>query len=182
MHKKISFFYILYFRCRSPNIFFGTELTQQAIKQSKNTTSKAFFKVGTMHEVESVIKNRVEDINTNEVLLAFDVDMTLIHPAHRQHILSLLLNTVTNIRLFGKIFKGSTKNGLYAHEQPSARACRNRSVKNGRACQLKGIKTIAFTATFTGKLGEIQSVEESRYKQLKTLDSILAKALKTTPM
>ena len=119
-----------------------------------------------MQEVQLYVEKKIAPFAKEDVLCALDIDLTLLQPDHPAFFIP---NVRKHIRTYRKIEKpyshlDKTLPFVYSflHEQ--------RLVDNHVYDLLKvlnGIKTIAFTATFTGPMLHFKRLEQLRYEQLK---------------
>ncbi len=132
-------------------------------KISKSGVSKTFDR---MCDVETYLKKRISKYSLDDILCAFDIDLTMLQPEHPAFY-------VPNVKKYIKIYRSIVKEYpnldltlpfLYSFLIPQ------RLVDEGIYDVLKsleGTKKIAFTATFSGHYLDFQRLEVLRYEQLK---------------
>lgn len=123
--------------------------------------------IKSMQELESIVYNKSAKINPNDILVVFDIDMTLTQPKdHRVHF--------PIIEKYAKEYKkiiGSMPQNKKEYPAMLAVALPQQLIDNATPYILanirsKGVKSIALTASFTGKFNEIENFEVLRYQTL----------------
>jgi len=150
LYKMILLFFLIF----SINITHGKTISCQDI-----------------NEVKENIHNFLKNYDINEVLIIFDIDLTLTIPVHRAV-------QIPNILKHKDIFK-KIKTNLTATQQDlflsfATKLVEQKLIESNTpdvlySLQQLGIKTIALSAALTGSLAHIKKLEKWRYQTLKNL-------------
>lgn len=127
---------------------------------------KSGVSLKSMKDVQSYVEKQIALFDKKDVLCALDIDLTLLQPEHPAFY-------IPNVKKHIKIYRAIEK--PYAHLDKTLPFIysflhKQRLVDNGIyefLNALKGVKTIAFTATFTGPILHFHRLEQLRYEQLK---------------
>ena len=144
-------------------VFIGIFIAVNAFLKFKNGINQTFKR---MKDVSAYLQKKISKYNKEEVLIAIDIDLTLLQPDHPALY-------VPNVRKHLKIYRQIEKQ--YPNMDPTlpfaySLLLPQHLVDEGIYAlleQFREIKKIAFTATFTGPFLDIQRLEQLRYEQLK---------------
>ena len=122
-------------------------------------------------EVDKNIKDCLKIYNSSEILIAFDIDLTLTIPTHKA---VQIPNIIKNQHSFKKITENLTSIQqdlmiTLATKLIAQKLIEPDSCTILQSLQESGIKIIAFSAALTGSLANIKRLEEWRYITLKNL-------------
>ncbi len=126
------------------------------------------IKTKSIDDISARVLKILETVNPKEVLLAFDVDMTLTQPDHPATYYPAILKYIVDYKNILETLPEGKKDfpNMLALNLPQRLVDIN-TPKVVEALRLKNIKMIAFTASLTGKFGNISRFEVVRYQNLK---------------
>ena len=128
-------------------------------------------KIDSMKQVQEKIDAILQPYQRDKCLLAFDIDMTLVVPNHPA---AFFPNIKKYHDIMKECFLGLDSEqldvvlNLLVLNLPQ-KVIEEDASKIIAQYQQQGIKTIAFTACLSGKLGEVDRIEQVRYETLKSL-------------
>jgi len=119
-----------------------------------------------MSDIEIYLKKRLNKYNSQDILCAIDIDLTILQPDHPAFYIPNIRKHWSTYRSIEKKYPGldTTLPFVYSFLIPQ------HFVDEGIYDLLKtlrDVKKIAFTATFSGKYLDFQRLEVLRYEQLK---------------
>ena len=140
-------------------VFIGIFIAVNAFLKFKNGINQTFKR---MKDVSAYLQKKISKYNKEEVLIAVDIDLTILQPDHPALY-------VPNIRKYLKSYRQIEKQ--YPNMDPTlpfaySLLLPQHLVDEGIYAlleQFREIKKIAFTATFTGPFLYIQRLEQLRY-------------------
>ena len=131
------------------------------------------FKVSNMINVQKILEKALERNVPSDVLVAFDVDLTLTFPTEKA---AQMPNILQHKKIYKNIMENLTSQHQYVMLNLLAEASKHQLIEEKEISfilnnlQTKGVKTIAFSACLTGPLANISRMEIWRYTTLKNLN------------
>lgn len=133
--------------------------------------AKIVESVPMMRDVKFKVEEALQKTKPEDVLVAFDIDMTLTQPDHPAAYYPTIIKYRKTYKEITEPLSNEQHDLLLMHMVSDVR---QKLVEDStpaviQALQDQGIRVIAFTASLTGRMGTCNRLEERRYNHLKSL-------------
>ncbi len=120
----------------------------------------------TMRTVQTYIEKQITSFDKKDILCAFDIDLTLLQPNHPAFFIPNVKKHIRTYRSIEKCYPHLDRTLPFIYSHLNEQLIVDNDIYPFLK-SLEGIKTIAFTASFTGPVLHYKRSEQLRYNQLK---------------